>query len=350
MIRIQGLGRRWGSFELRDISLSLEPGEYCAILGPCGSGKTLMLETLVGLHPPHRGTVWLGGREVTALPPEARRLGYVPQRASIFTHMSVRDNIAYGLRYHGIRGPEAHKRIDEVITLLGIRAIAGRRSPGSLSGGEAQKVVLARSLAVRPRALLLDEPLGSLDYQSCQEVCAALSEISDKLEVTVIHVTHDYREAARLADTVAVMRDGALVQVGSVEEVFWRPNSRFVAEFVGIQNVLRARPLGGGQVQVGTMRWQTAEQPGDGEWFATVPPQDIVVGEPARGLPNSFLAQVVSVGDEGFSFRVGLRAEGVELVASVPKRPHCACAVTAGEQVAVGFDAQAVHLFPAEEE
>jgi ABC-type Fe3+/spermidine/putrescine transport system ATPase subunit len=350
MIHIEGVSRRWGDFALQGISLSLEPGEYCAIVGPCGSGKSLMLETIAGLHPPHEGRVWLGDQDVTAVPPEGRQLGYVPQRASIFPHMPVRENIAYGLRYHGVSGREAQQRIEEAIELLAIRAIARRRDPGSLSGGEAQKVVLARSLAIRPRALLLDEPLGSLDYQSCQEVSSALADISDKLGVTVIHVTHDYTEAASLADTVGVMRDGALVHVGSVEEVFWRPNSRFVAEFVGVDNVLPAQPVGDGQVMVGNLRWRTTEQVADGDHYATVRPRDIVVGDDAHGMANEFTAQVTSVADEGFSLRVRLRTDGPELVASVPKRPHGSSGLVVGTRVTAGFAAEAVHLFPADQE
>ena len=199
MIRIESLSRRWGDFELRDISLSLETGEYCAVVGPCGAGKTLLLEALVGLHPPHEGKVWIAERDVSALSPEARQLGYVPQRASVFPHMCVRDNIGYGLRYHGVRGRAAQQRIDEAIEMLALGAIAARRDPSSLSGGEAQKVVLARALAVRPQALLLDEPLGSLDYQASQEVSSALTEICGTLRVTVIHVTHDHETALALA-------------------------------------------------------------------------------------------------------------------------------------------------------
>lgn len=350
MMRLEGLSRKWGDFELRDISLSLAPGEYCAVVGPIGSGKTLLLQTIAGLHPPHTGRVWLADRDVSVLPPEQRQVGYVPQRASVFPHMPVRDNIAYGLRYHGLRGNEAQQRVEEAIELLGLGDIAHRRHPSLLSGGEAQKVALARALAIRPRVLLLDEPLGSLDYNSRQEVSSALSEINEKLRVPVIHVTHDYTEAASLAHTVAVVRNGALMQVGPVEEVFWRPNSYFVAQFLGVENVLPAKPTGNGQVVVGNMRWRTASSAIGGEYYAAVRPQDIVVGEAARNLPNQLTASVTSVSDEGFSLRVTLATGGVELVAFLPRRAYSASPLTVGEEVTVGFDATAVHLFADEEE
>ncbi|MEA3400229.1 MAG: ATP-binding cassette domain-containing protein, partial [Armatimonadota bacterium] len=260
MIRVERLSGRWGDFELRDISLELQAGEYRAIVGPCGAGKSLLLQCIAGLHPGHSGRVYLGGREMTRQPPERRRLGYLPQEGAIFPHLSVQENISYGLRYHRISGGAARQRIDDVVRLLGLQAIADRPDPTSLSGGEAKKVCLARALAIQPQALLLDEPLGSLDYQSSREVAQALAEISDALDVSVLHITHDYTEAASLADRVTVMRDGAVVQEGPVHDVFWHPRCRFVAEFLGVENVLPAAPSGDGQIEVGGLRVVSAER------------------------------------------------------------------------------------------
>lgn len=344
MIRVDGLAGRWGDFELRDIALQLHEGEYRAIVGPCGAGKSLLLQCIAGLHPGHAGHVYLGGEELTRQPPERRRLGYLPQEGAIFPHLSVRENIAYGLRYHRVSGRALEQRIAQVVSLLGLESIADRRDPTSLSGGEAQKVCLARALAIQPRALLLDEPLGSLDYQSSREVADALSEISDSLSVTVLHITHDYTEAASLADTVTVMRDGAVVQEGAIHEVFWRPTCRFVAEFLGVDNVLPAQPASDGRVAVGGMLIATADDRRFDRMFVTVRPQDLVIEDGGDEMANTFTGTVRTVTDEGFSLRMVVEVDGIELVARTPWRTHFQPPAV-GEVVAVSFASAAVHVF-----
>ncbi|MBD3291723.1 MAG: ATP-binding cassette domain-containing protein, partial [Armatimonadia bacterium] len=301
VIEVVGLSGNWGSFELRDIALQVGQGEYRAIVGPCGAGKSLLLQCVAGLHPGHGGTVLLAGEEMTRQPPERRRLGYLPQEGAIFPHLSVRDNIAYGLRHQRVSGAEADKRFGEVVELLGLESIADRRDPTSLSGGEAQKVCLARALAIRPRALLLDEPLGSMDYQSSEEVAAALGQISETLAVAVLHITHDYTEAASLADTVTVMRDGAIVQEGDVHGVFWHPASRFVAEFMGVENVLRAEPAQDGLVAVGDLRIATESKRRFDRMYVSIRPQDVLIGDGAQAMSNAFSGAVRAVTDEGLS-------------------------------------------------
>lgn len=345
MIEVRALAGRWGTFELRDVSLQLAAGEYRAIVGPCGAGKSLLLQCVAGLHPGHGGRVLLDGEDMTRQPPERRRLGYLPQEGAIFPHLSVRANIAYGLRHQRVPRGEVDERIAEVVSLLGLESIADRRDPTSLSGGEAQKICLARALAIRPRALLLDEPLGSMDYQSSQEVAAALEEISQSLSVTVLHITHDYTEAASLADTVTVMRDGGVVQDGEVHDVFWHPQCRFVAEFLGVENVLSAEAAGDGMVAVGGTRIATArEQRGD-RMFVTIRPQDIMVGNGADAMNNTFAGSVRSLTDEGFSVRIVVEVgDGMTLVARAPWRTHFQPPAV-GESVPIGFSADAVHVF-----
>ena len=344
MIEVTGLHGSWGGFELSDLSLSLDEGEYRAIVGPCGAGKSLLLQCIAGLHPGHGGNVLLGGEDVTRRPPERRRLGYLPQEGAIFPHLSVRDNIAYGLRHHRVPRAETEERIAEVVGLLGLESIADRRDPTSLSGGDAQKVCLARALAIRPRALLLDEPLGSLDYQSSQEVASALEEISDSLSVTVLHITHDYTEAASLADTVTVMREGTIVQEGEVHDVFWHPDSRFVAEFLGVANVLPAEADGEGMLAVGALRLRSTDERRFPQTYVTIRPQDVVVGDGSERLNNTFAGTVRSVTDEGFSVRIVVDADGTELVARAPWRTHFEPPAV-GASVPVGFAASAVHVF-----
>jgi ABC-type sulfate/molybdate transport systems ATPase subunit len=344
MIRVERLSGAWGDFELRDVSLQLREGEYRAIVGPCGAGKSLLLQCIAGLHPGHGGAIYLGDENMTRQPPERRRLGYLPQEGAIFPHLSVRENIAYGLRYHRVSGPEAEARIEEVVELLGLTSIAERENPNSLSGGEAQKVCLARALAIRPRALLLDEPLGSMDYQSSLEVAAALTQISESLSVTVVHITHDYTEAASLANTVTVMRDGGVVQQGEVHDVFWHPNCRFVAEFLGVDNVLAAGPSPNGRVRVGDIELVAADDRRFDQMFVSIRPQDVLVGDGAEGLANCFSGTVREVADEGFEVRVVVQTGGVELVVRAPWRTH-ARPPAVGETTPIGFSSEAVHIF-----
>ena len=204
--------------------LTVPTGETLAILGPSGSGKSLLLETVAGFHP-HEGTVSLGGRDLTDLPPEERDLGFVFQDYALFPHLTVRENVGFGARYH----PETRDP-DELLAELGVSELADRYSP-TLSGGEQQRVALARALAVRPAAFLLDEPLSALDVPTRQ---ALRDDLADLLaDETAVYVTHNRTTARALADRVAVIRDGLIVQTGTVEEVFERPATPFVARFTG---------------------------------------------------------------------------------------------------------------------
>jgi ABC-type Fe3+/spermidine/putrescine transport system ATPase subunit len=207
-----------------DVAFEVEEGESLVILGPSGSGKTLVLETIAGFHP-SRGTIRNGDRDLTDLPPEKRDFGFVFQEYALFPHMTVRENVAFGARYHEeTRDPET------VLAELGVADLAGR-TPPTLSGGEAQRVALARSLAIGPEAFLLDEPLSALDVPTRQ---ALRDDVADLLaDVTAVYVTHNRTTARAIADRIAIMRDGELVQTGAPETVFEQPASPFVARFTG---------------------------------------------------------------------------------------------------------------------
>ncbi len=207
-----------------ETEFSVETGETIVVLGPSGSGKTLLLETIAGYHD-HSGHVFFDGRDVTAAPPEKRGFGFVFQDYALFPHMTARENVAFGARYH----PEALDA-DAVLADLGVDHLADRR-PKTLSGGERQRVALARSLAIRPTALLLDEPLSALDVPTREVLRDDLQDLI--ADVTAIHVTHNRTTARALGDRIAIMRDGHIVQLGSVEDVFHRPATPFVAWFTG---------------------------------------------------------------------------------------------------------------------
>ncbi|WP_423745686.1 ABC transporter ATP-binding protein (plasmid) [Haladaptatus sp. SPP-AMP-3] len=216
-----------------DAGFEVETGETLVVLGPSGSGKTLLLETVAGYHG-HSGRVFFDGRDVTDDPPEERDFGFVFQDYALFPHLTVRENVAFGARYH----PDALDA-ESVLADLGVAHLADRR-PRTLSGGEAQRVALARSLAIRPEALLLDEPLSALDVPTREVLRDDLQDLID--DVTSIYVTHNRTTARALADRIAIMRDGRIVQLGTVEEVFRRPATPFVAWFTG-SNCLPAAAL-----------------------------------------------------------------------------------------------------------
>lgn len=203
--------------------LSVADGETLVLLGPSGSGKSLLLETVAGFHD-HEGRVALGGSELTDRPPEDRGLGFVFQDYALFPHMSVRENVSFGGKYHDTRDP------DELLAEFGVAELADRYPP-TLSGGESQRVALARALAVRPDAFLLDEPLSALDVPTRQTLREVLADVL--ADETAIYVTHNRTTARAIADRVAVIRDGGIVQTGSSEEIFERPSSPFVARFTG---------------------------------------------------------------------------------------------------------------------
>lgn len=229
---------------MHPLDLEIGAGEYFCILGPSGSGKTTLLRMLAGFEAPDAGEIHLDGVRVDGFPPERRDTNTVFQEYALFPHLSVFENVAFGPRMKGGRGNSLSSRVLESLALVGLEG-HGDRSPATLSGGEQQRVALARALVNRPRVLLLDEPLAALDRKLRSRMQIELSRIQRESQVAFVHVTHDQEEALRLADRVAVMRAGRFLQVGAPEEVYDRPNSAFVADFLGSANIFRARPSDG---------------------------------------------------------------------------------------------------------
>ncbi|MFC3862587.1 ABC transporter ATP-binding protein [Deinococcus antarcticus] len=242
-LQARSLSKSFGTVQAaRDVSLTVEAGETLALLGPSGCGKSTVLRCVAGLEQPDAGQVFVGGREVTTLPPEQRHVGLVFQDYALFPHLSVLDNVAYGPRRRGETKLAAQARAYEALELVALAELAGR-FPAQLSGGQQQRVALARALATRSPLLLLDEPLSNLDEKLRAELRSELRALFGRVGAGVLIVTHDQREALALADRVAVMRAGQIVQVGAAREVFREPKTAWVAEFLGWQNIL---PQAGG--------------------------------------------------------------------------------------------------------
>lgn len=232
-IRLEELHKRFGRVvAVRDVSLEVADGEFVVLLGPSGCGKTTVLRTVAGLETPDHGRVWIGGRDVTRLPPGRRDIGMVFQSYALFPHMRVFDNVAFGLRMRGVPEAEQRRRVQEVAELLQIADLLDRY-PAQLSGGQRQRVAVARALVVRPQVLLMDEPLSNLDALLRLHMRAELKRLHREVGSTTLYVTHDQVEAMSLGDRVAVLRDGQVVQFGTPTEIYDHPADRFVGSFLG---------------------------------------------------------------------------------------------------------------------
>ena len=237
-VRVAGLRKRYGDVIAVDgVDLEIRRGEFFTMLGPSGSGKTTTLRVIAGFEQPDEGSVELRGKDVSKLPPYARDVNTVFQDYALFPHMSVQDNVEYGLRVKKVPRADRRRRAAEALALVRLEGYGGRK-PSQLSGGQRQRVALARAIVNRPQALLLDEPLGALDLKLRQELQVELKRIQQELGITFIYVTHDQEEALTMSDRLAVFNEGRIEQIGAPAEVYERPASEFIAGFVGVSNVL----------------------------------------------------------------------------------------------------------------
>jgi len=237
-MEIRGVHAKVGEFELGGIDLVVDEGQYFILLGPTGVGKTILLETLAGIHPVVSGQIWIDSQDVTHMSPEERRISYVPQDYALFPNMNVRENIAFGLKMKRVAKAQINEEVASYARRLGIAHLLDR-PPQQLSGGEKQRVALARALIIRPRLLLMDEPLAALDRTTRRDFWMMLKAVQREFGVTFIHVTHDLEEAFILGERIGVFINGEIAQSGRKEEIYKYPNSPEVAQFLGIKNIFR---------------------------------------------------------------------------------------------------------------
>jgi len=240
-IRLESVTKRFGDqTAVDDLTLSIPRGEFYALLGPSGCGKTTSLRMIGGFEDPTSGKVYLGGDEVTQLPPYKRDVNTVFQSYALFPHLSVENNVAFGLERKKVSKGDIKSRVGEALEMVQLGQF-GKRKPAQLSGGQQQRVALARALVNRPRALLLDEPLGALDLRLRKQLQIQLKRIQRDVGITFVHVTHDQEEAMSMADTIAVMHGGKIEQAGGAADLYERPQTEFVANFLGVSNLVAAR-------------------------------------------------------------------------------------------------------------
>lgn len=254
ILSLQHISKNFGEGNvLDDISLDVERGEFITLLGASGCGKTTTLRIVSGLETPDTGSVFLSGKDVTKLPPEAREVNTVFQSYALFPHMNVEKNVAYGLKLRGMPKAQIAKRVDEMLRLVQMEDFK-KRMPAQLSGGQRQRVAIARALAPAPQLLLLDEPLGALDLQLRRAMQVELKRLQKQLGITFIYITHDQEEALNMSDRIAVMRGGKFEQIGTPEEIYEHPATRYCAEFIGRSTLFEAtvKAVNGDTAQVST--------------------------------------------------------------------------------------------------
>jgi molybdopterin-binding protein len=347
-VRVQNLQVDLDEFHLRDIALDVSPGETFVILGPTGAGKTVLLETIVGLCRPEKGRILINNEDVTNLPPERRGVGFVYQDYALFPHLNVAGNIAFGLKLQGLERSAIEKRVTETSELLGIGHLLHRR-PDTLSGGEQQRVALARALVVEPKLLLLDEPLSALDPETREGLQHEMARLHRELGTTTIHVTHDFEEAVALGDRIAVVHEGRIVQVGSPEEIFRRPASEFVARFVGVRNIFQGevrRQESDHQILALDSLEIAVLTELEGNAHASLRAEDIALSrEPLRSSAHNILKGTIT----------GIVDRGTLIYVTVDVPPSFICAITRtsleemaleeGAEAHIAFNDSAVHIF-----
>ena len=345
MLELRDIGVRLGAFELANVSLTVAPREYVALLGPSGVGKSVLLEIIAGLRRAHTGALLLDGQEISEAPPERRPISIVHQDYALFPHMTVARNIAYGCRAAGGDRAQTRQRVAELAELLDITPLLGRR-PTGLSGGEQQRVALARALAVQPKVLLLDEPLSALDANVRAQLRAELKRINRELQTAFVHVTHDPEEAMTVGDRIAVLLDRRLRQVATPEELFRRPSDADVAAFLGMRNVLAVDGVREKVCRVcGTdIHVSSATEATEHIWIA--PEEIILSAEPfASSARNQFRCHVVDWTHRDSLLAVHVATGTLSLVALITFASFEQLGIEAGNEVYATFKSSAVHCF-----
>jgi putrescine transport system ATP-binding protein len=296
IVKIEGLTKRYGAVQAVDgVDLEIERGELFALLGGSGCGKTTLLRMLAGLEKPDGGRILIDGQDMTDTPPHRRPVNMMFQSYALFPHLNVTDNVGYGLKREGVARPEIAARVAEVLALVQLKDL-GLRRPSQLSGGQRQRVALARALVKRPKLLLLDEPLAALDRKLREGTRFELVRLQEQLGLTFVVVTHDQEEAMSMASRLAVMNAGRIVQTGTPHDLYERPTTRFVADFIGIANILEIEA---------------------GRWLA-LRPEKILLAAERPDTAHAVAGKIVDIAYEGDRslYRIATDARGILLVST----------------------------------
>ena len=346
MITLENVSHEWGDFSINNVSFSVNEGEYFVILGPTAAGKTLILETIAGFYIPRRGNIFLNGKNSTHIPPEKRNIGFVYQDYSLFPHMTVKENIAFGLKMRKLPKREVETKVQSIMNSMHVSYLEDR-PPSTLSGGEQQRVALARALVIDPEILLLDEPLSALDPRTQESLREELRRIHKVRATTTIHVTHSQGEALALADRIGVIMNGEVTQVGTPHKIFNEPVSEEMAIFVGVENVIKGKIIssedGVALVEVGNYEIRALSNLTEGEVNVFIRPENILLsnGKLESSARNSISGKITQITQFGPTFRIYMNNG---LSSLVTKQAVEELGLKIGETVYTSFKATAIHL------
>ncbi|MFH1153330.1 MAG: ATP-binding cassette domain-containing protein [Pseudomonadota bacterium] len=346
MIRLENINLSLPGFSLRDINLHIEARDFFSLIGPTGSGKSLLLEAIMGLVPIDTGKVYLTGKDITAANVEHRNLAIVYQDFALFPHLNVAQNILYGVPYHGIPEKDALERFDRLVSKLGLTAIT-TRNPGTLSGGEKQRVALARSLILNPDVLLLDEPLSALDPVFHDDAKELLKAIHNDLEITILMVSHHFPDVLYLSNRCAIIRDGRILQQGLIETIFEKPDSRFTATFVGMKNIYRLHESQGRfHINDETCPLMIGRRPEHHHRYIGIRPEDISrVTSPGQDVNNVFKGEITRISSYGIYLNIRLQAGTVSFEIIWPRSYIHDYGMGVGDILEIGVHPDSVHTF-----
>ena len=348
MIRVEDISNNWGEFELKNVSLEVKQGEYFVILGPTGSGKTLLLELIVGLYIPNKGKIFIEGKDITYEVPEKRNLGFLYQDYSLFPHFSVRKNIEYGMKLRNMSKTEIDNKLKELSKMFKIQNLM-HRDVTTLSGGEQQRVALARALATNPKVLLLDEPFSALDENTKANLISEMKELHRKEGITFIHVTHSQEEAMILADRIGIIMNGTIVQVGTPEEIFYKPKTKEIARFVKIENIWEGKviekrneeiviEIKGKKIVAISNHFKVGD-----EVRLIIRPEDVVIGKGNTSARNVFKGIVSDIIKHGFYNIVRIDC-GFQVEAAVTKQSIENLNIKEGKNINIFFKATSIQV------
>jgi len=348
MLEIQDLTADLGEFKLKNIDLTVNDGEYFVILGPTAAGKTILLEVIAGIYSADGGNIILNDVDITDMPPKDRPITIVYQDFMLFPHLTIEENIRFGLEVEGYPKEEIPKKVNRFVDLLNISQIM-HRYPGTLSGGEKQRAALARSLVMEPDVMLLDEPLSALDVPTQESIIKELMLIHRETDVSIIHVTHSREEAIRLADRIAIMNHGQIAQIGDPTHVFKEPNSDFVASFVGTENIFEGESrleedlavIGIGEdIEIEGLSKKL------GSVKVCIRPEEIMVSLDMmeHSGRNTLKGKIIESYERESVMKLRIDV-GLEFIAVITKKSYRDMDLKEGKEVFISFKATAVHLF-----
>ncbi|HLM92288.1 MAG TPA: ABC transporter ATP-binding protein [Gaiellaceae bacterium] len=346
-VRLESVTKRFDEVVAVDeLTLEVPHGRFFALLGPSGCGKTTTLRMIGGFEEPTEGTIYLGDRDVTGLPPYKRDVNTVFQSYALFPHLTIFENVAFGLRRRGIKGENLRKQAIRILELVQLSGME-RRKPRQLSGGQQQRVALARALVNSPRVLLLDEPLGALDLKLRKEMQLFIKALQQDLGITFIHVTHDQEEAMTMADSIAVMSDGHIEQLGSPDDLYERPSTPFVARFLGVSNLLEGVSNGDGSVRLddGTVVRAPGAQGRQGPVAVGIRPEKIRIG---RTDENALSGEVKERAYIGVSTQYIVSTPQGPISVYVQNSEAGAAAVHPGDQVTLSWSPDSTFVVDSE--